>query len=737
MQQSSLNKTLQIDTEKLPSIPQALLKLLEIISDPDVELLQISQIIQSDPALTARILSVANSGAYCQWNEFKDFHRLVVVLGLDMVKTITINSAVQQFFSQFNVDDKGLLANFWKTSLTAACIARNLAHITGYTNKDEAYIAGLLHKTGELICFMHNAEDYQRQSKNLQSRFQGDSLAVLEEQRSIMEKEFIGSDIPEIGAWIIQQFDQKTLLGDAILYQREPVEKLSGAPRLVQLINLAHKLSEPSINKELADTEVSSMFDLSQALLEDLMEKSRAEVEVTAKSLGIKIKDDNIIETDNEAVQIKLAENVRAIALSSSLQQICAHRSEKELIERIMQNLKVLFGLTKCIYLEFNQQSNGLQAQYGMNVEMEQLEPFHIPMDASVTLPIKSLLRAVPIFSNDAQENSKKSVLDRQLRRLLNSKELLCIPLLESLFDRHSMSKEKYGVLVVGVSANNFQSLKREKGLLYEFSRSASEVIFRDKTTAQRIKSVIEEEQSQQSLTIRKLVHEANNPLGVIRNYLQILSQKLKDYEDEKLQGQLEILMEEVERVGNIVLRIRETPEHSSISNNQVNINELINRLLSIFQDSLFIKAGINTIVNLDAAIPIIQSNANSVKQILTNLLKNAVEAMPDGGEIQITTRDQINFNGEQFIELCITDNGPGIPEVIMKNLFNPVQSTKSKKHSGLGLSIIKNLINDLGGTIRGSNRHAGHVSVNLDQKEITGAEFIILLPRKLNQNES
>lgn len=739
---SSTQLSVPIELGKLPSIPHALLKLLEIIHDPEVDFNQISQIIQSDPALTTRIMSVANSGAYYQWNENRDFHRLVVALGLKQVKTITINSAVQQFFSQFNLDNTGFLASFWKTSLSAASIARNLAHLTGYPNKDEAYIAGLLHRMGELVCLSHNFEDYIKQSSELKNKHY-ESLALLDEQRTAMEERFIGSSIPEIGAWIIQQFDQKTLLSDAILFQRESIEQLSGTAHLIKILNLTHKLSEPFENKESVFNEVTDIFDLNHAVLEELIEKSQQEVQQTAKSMRINISSHEPDQAENEAVQIKLAENIRTIALSGSFQEVEDFHSEPELIKNIIKNLDVLFGLSNCVYLKYHEQSDSLDGQYGVNIEADLLSQFHIPLEAKLTLPVQSLLKGIPLFSNkqvsNKQESSnnlpgtKSSVLDRQLKRLLNAEEILCIPLMDSLFEVNSTQQEKFGVLVAGIDSEKLSSLKREQGLLHEFSRSTSEVLSRDRKNSERIQTILEEEKSQQSLVIRKLVHEASNPLGVIRNYLQILSHKLENSKDEKLYGQLEILMEEVERVGNIMLKIKEVPELSSGVNNQVNLNELISRLVSIFQDSLFLKTGVKAELNLDDSIPLIASNANSLKQILTNLLKNAVEAMPEGGDIQIITRDRVNYNGNQFIELRIIDNGPGIPESIIKNLFNPVQSTKSEEHSGLGLSIIKNLVNDLGGTIQGSNRYTGS-QLSMEQDKKTGAEFIILLPRKLNQ---
>ena len=67
--------------------------------------------------------------------------------------------------------------------------------------------------------------------------------------------------------------------------------------------------------------------------------------------------------------------------------------------------------------------------------------------------------------------------------------------------------------------------------------------------------------------------------------------------------------------------------------------------------------------------------------------------------ELYIATRN-INVNGKDFVEIEISDTGPGIPDEILKNIYKPVTSTKGKRHSGLGLSIVKNLLDELGSTI-------------------------------------
>ena len=94
-----------------------------------------------------------------------------------------------------------------------------------------------------------------------------------------------------------------------------------------------------------------------------------------------------------------------------------------------------------------------------------------------------------------------------------------------------------------------------------------------------------------------------------------------------------------------------------------------------------------------------IKSDKDAIKQIISNLIKNSVEAIVENGEITITSGN-ININGMNHIELKLQDSASGIPVEIMNNLYKPVTSTKGNGHSGLGLSITKNLVDRLGGLI-------------------------------------
>jgi signal transduction histidine kinase len=94
---------------------------------------------------------------------------------------------------------------------------------------------------------------------------------------------------------------------------------------------------------------------------------------------------------------------------------------------------------------------------------------------------------------------------------------------------------------------------------------------------------------------------------------------------------------------------------------------------------------------------------------------------MQNGGTLLISTRVNTMRSGIEYVEIAIKDDGPGIPADIMENMYKPITSGKGSKHAGLGLSIVRNIIDELGGKIF------------CQSNEISGTVFQILLPLSLN----
>jgi len=701
----SVTNAAHFEMGQLPSIPQVLLKLIDACHKVEVSFEELADIIQKDVGLSARIVAVANSPAYAQWNDIKDFNRLLVVLGLNTIKTIAVTSAVHQFFSQFNPEVGKWMGGFWRSSLTCAHSARLLARLTGYEPMDEAYLAGLLHKVGQLVFLKKEPSGYREVLISVHS------LSDLDR----CEREMFGATYTEVGAFLTQDWDPGSFLSDSILYQHEPAEAVLDTPRLVKLINFAHKLSEESMMTDDLYSEADLLFGLSQPVMEDLMQEVEANVSKAAEGLGVKLEGPaeagGGFNVNTQEVRLQLARKVRDFALLDGVQQhLVFAEGMTETLDAVLQDIKILFGLSNGVCFLRDPDSEKLQAVSGNCAPIDRIREFSISLRPGRSLVAEALSKKVLLSSLDQAPSVKPSVVDSQLAKLLGRDGILCVPLHTDIHD--------VGVLVAGVTGQGMEKIRRQQGLLNYFAAAAANTIHQRQLFVSNREEATEQEQERQQRRLSKLVHEANNPLAIITNYLQVLSVRLG--EDAALQEQLTILNEEIERVANIVLRMRDVATPSELPQGVVDVNALIEDLLRIFRVSHFASRNIREHLNLDRAMPPIISNRNSLKQILTNLLKNAIEALPQGGDISLFTRDRVNVNGVQLIELTIADNGPGISKEILAGIFNPVRSTKGREHSGLGLTITNNLVADLAGTISCRNKKSG------------GAEFVILLPRVL-----
>jgi signal transduction histidine kinase len=213
----------------------------------------------------------------------------------------------------------------------------------------------------------------------------------------------------------------------------------------------------------------------------------------------------------------------------------------------------------------------------------------------------------------------------------------------------------------------------------------------------------------------RQLVHDARTPLSVLRNYLGVLRTKPSASAAEDLR----LSEEEVERVEQLLQKIASSASQANPPG-VIDLNSLLKEIIQLSVDSGFTPKGTETHLGLDKALPLLQTERNAAKQIVLNLLRNAIEAMGDRGQVCVSTRDRIYLDDRDYVEIQISDSGPGIPEPVLMKLFQPVKSTRGPGHSGLGLSIVRRLVQELGGR------------VGCSRGDSAGTVFRILLPRKL-----
>ena len=703
MSDNSIDVISGLDFAGLPTPPAILIELIDICNSSDVSFARLTEIIQKDAGVSSKVITVANSSSYRQWNGVRDINRILVVLGLPSVKNIAITSAVQQFFSQVTQATDHCLDDIWYYSLSCAHLAGSLAELTSYPSPDEAYLAGLLHRLGQLALLHNFPQEY---AEIFDRKLNLEALARLERERFNVTS-------CQVGAHLIDSWNSRTFISDAVLYQNAPIQTILDSSHLVKLINLAAHIAatEYTTDPNLLER-ADQLFSLNPSLIDGLLNKTRSKVRSAAKELGINLPEGRIQDNDRSTLQA-LGERVKGAALfGSHRREFCSSADLPTTLKLIQRDIGILFGLGESCFLLHDDARRFLQAIDQHDENSTLLSGINISTQTKRSLASHAY-NTNSIACTLAQSDPEKlSVADHQLSRILGREGVMYLPL--------QTPGKRLGLMVVGLDLQQWQQIKHQADLLKLFAHEASESltqqIFRQTSEHERLT----EERSTFHLEARKIIHEANNPLGIINNYLHILGMKLG--EEHPVQEELDIIKEEIERVGKIILRMRDISNATEQQSHAVDINELISDLFKLFNASLFTTHKIEASLQLDETLPKLDCNRSHLKQILTNLVKNSVEAMQVGGTLTISTQDKIHSNGTTYFEIGLQDNGPGIPEQIMQQLFTPVETTKDSTHSGLGLAIVKNLVDELNG------------SISCTSSPISGTRFQILIPRVIHE---
>jgi PAS domain S-box-containing protein len=191
------------------------------------------------------------------------------------------------------------------------------------------------------------------------------------------------------------------------------------------------------------------------------------------------------------------------------------------------------------------------------------------------------------------------------------------------------------------------------------------------------------------------LAHELRNPLAIVMNALFDL-RALLDPSGPEVAEDLRIAEEEIGRAQSIIKNLLEFSRESGAEVERVDVNELFTRTIQLMQKYIE-NSGVRVTTEL-AAIPPCVANLNAMRHILLNLITNAVQAMPDGGELTLRTVRV----GTDRIRLEVGDTGVGIPAAHLKDIFNPFFTTKAPgQGTGLGLSVVHSIVDRYHGEIQ------------------------------------
>jgi signal transduction histidine kinase len=210
------------------------------------------------------------------------------------------------------------------------------------------------------------------------------------------------------------------------------------------------------------------------------------------------------------------------------------------------------------------------------------------------------------------------------------------------------------------------------------------------------------------------VAHELNNPLTTITGFVELALLELPD--DLPQREELEIVLSEAQRARTVLRRLLDFARQSDNFRIMSNINDLSREVLSLIQPSIQM-GNIRIDYQPDENIPLIHVDSNQIKQVLINLVQNALQSMPDGGLLRIETRQNVQ-HGVQGVEVSVQDTGHGMSAEIQDRIFDPFFTTRPVgSGTGLGLAVSYGIVSEHGGRI------------DVDSQVGKGSCFTIWLP--------
>ncbi|NWH03689.1 HDOD domain-containing protein [Desulfobacter latus] len=682
----------------LPQLPQVMLQLIRACGREKTDIDEVTQIICRDAALTAKLLTIIASPHVNLSKQVTTIKSAVVYLGMDTVRNIAISSSAMQFFKFPNVTDNFNINRFWYHSYKCAVLAQRIACEENQVNPDQYFLAGLLHDIGTLVLMATFPKAY----KEIEARVnQGQN--EFDAQADILKL-----DGPTVSAWLFNQWHLNPMASDAVQFLSQPLARIAEELTHVKILFMANLMAEPESTDVAQDSRV--LTDMPDAVLDEIAIQAENEVHQMAQSL-------NLVMGAPEQGYNLLAEDVKDLSLCfGTLDNLLKAKDVKTVLETIQRGLEIIFHIPRIFFFLKDKEKNlltGTCAKEDRHYNI--VTSIALAMDNSDSLVAKSV-KTGKITASMGQENP--AVSDTQIIRILETPALYAIPIL----GRNGCS----GTMVIGVDSDLTQILDKNNPLLALFSRQTGICLENLNFHGTYAKDISDKKMVAYATLTDKVVHEINNPVTIIKNYLETL--KLKLPEKHPAQEELTVIKEEMSRVSSLLEGLTSfSKPRVGGTLETIDLNQMCRRVLAVLQKSILLPRQIRIQTDLDDTMPKATLDTNGLKQVIINLVKNAAEALEKGSEIQFKTRlvpgsAKVLIDEKRKLpglaEITIEDNGPGMPSHIRERLFEPYNSSKAgASNSGLGLSIVHAIIKKMQGRI------------TCDSSRGRGTCFTILIP--------
>ncbi len=384
-----------------------------------------------------------------------------------------------------------------------------------------------------------------------------------------------------------------------------------------------------------------------------------------------------------------------------------------ELLKKALQLIRDLFGYHLCAFLFLDKEKNELYVKQIAGKSLEETKDlrFRVGVDGIVGWVAKT---GEPYYAPDVSKD------ERYLHRVTTTKSEAAFPL--------KIRDQVIGVL--DVESDELMAFNEEDLKVLSSMASQVSICIENAQLFQQLKETLNELKKAQDQIIQTeklramgemasgVAHDFNNLLAVILGNIQLLLYQFDRLSPEEIRERLKIIEHSSKDGAETVRRIQ---EFSGMRRDKefapLSLNELITDVVNVTQPRWkeeTQKRGIHIAMTKNLGkVSKILGNASELREVLMNIIFNAVDAMPQGGEIVITT----GMQAEDWAEVRISDTGIGMTEEVKKRVFDPFFTTKGVTNTGLGMSVSYGII----------KRHGGEILIESEPGK--GTTFILHLP--------
>jgi nitrogen-specific signal transduction histidine kinase len=619
---------------------------------------------------------------------------------------MVITSSIQQLFAGLINSQKVFLYNAWLDSLYCAVFARDIAIAIEYEHPQDAYLAGLLHDVGQIV---FDAKYHDQYVKIINAKTEAETIS--------QEISKYGVSHTELGAAILEQWPSLSpTIADATRYHHETEQLLQGSDILCRIVaeasHIARHWSRSGNPAPKWQSKLVSKSDLNKIYLH-----VQDKVAQTATKLGITSPRGRSLTQDDlsggiEKETIRLARKIRDASLvkviSSEESQFEVLDSPQSLLLKIAQEMQLFFSVSDVSLLFHDSRSTDFLTLYEVDLT-QPVSKFLI--DNKNSQIIKSFTEQCKLWIEPESTDKRKSpVSDRQIVRRLHHDIALSLPMI--------YEDEIIGTIVIGAHKTQKNNLEKLSDIIASYLENIAGMWLKSNPGLRRQAAADRARNEEEQKDIDKLIHEISNPLSVIGNYIDIV--KLKSEADgAESSKEIVILKDELQRIRNIVLNFKEGKD---IEPEPVFLNTELEACIPLYIKTFGKDSEVQVMWTLDRVDAQISIPRDALRQIILNLVKNAVEAQTDDAAIMISSYHFVNIDGRAFAQFSISDRGKGVDAKTRGLLFSPLTSKKEGDDRGLGLSVVAETL----------NRYDGQIKYM--QNEVRGALFEVSIPLSTEQ---